>query len=187
MQFHPDKNGDCLEAADKFRQITEAYEVLGNFRLRKLYDKGMLHTAGENYHKVNESPEEDDATTRFYKARMKNTTGKGATGGSGRTPIYDFDEWTNSHYGDEVSSRSQETTRPRIVLTISLFQLKRQQKLKHQAAYKKERIVTVKSQMKAELVMLIFLMMLMGLCAMTGKSLDVDVVTEKKKPLVHQK
>lgn len=40
MQYHPDKNQGSESAALKFREITQAYEVLGNFRLRKLYDKG---------------------------------------------------------------------------------------------------------------------------------------------------
>lgn len=31
------------EAAKKFRAITEAYEVLGNARLKKLYDKGYYN------------------------------------------------------------------------------------------------------------------------------------------------
>jgi len=39
MLYHPDKNKGS-DAADKFRDITAAYEVLGNFNLRKLYDKG---------------------------------------------------------------------------------------------------------------------------------------------------
>lgn len=43
MLYHPDKNKDSYSAAEKFRDITEAYEVLGNFRLRKLYDdKGNI-------------------------------------------------------------------------------------------------------------------------------------------------
>lgn len=28
------------ESANKFRSITEAYEVLGNIKLKKMYDKG---------------------------------------------------------------------------------------------------------------------------------------------------
>lgn len=39
MIYHPDKKkGD--EAAKKFRRISEAYEVLGNVRTRRMYDKG---------------------------------------------------------------------------------------------------------------------------------------------------
>lgn len=71
--------------------VTGAYEVLGNFRLRKLYDKGMIQNAGERFENDNfrekTASEEDDPTTRFYKARMK----KEHSTATGRTPIYDFD------------------------------------------------------------------------------------------------
>lgn len=38
--YHPDKNQGSSDAATKFRDITSAYEILGNVRTRKLYDKG---------------------------------------------------------------------------------------------------------------------------------------------------
>lgn len=38
--YHPDKNKGCPEASKKFQDISNAYEVLGNFKLRKMYDKG---------------------------------------------------------------------------------------------------------------------------------------------------
>lgn len=41
MQYHPDKNEGSEEAAKQFRDITAAYEVLGNAKLRRLYDKGQ--------------------------------------------------------------------------------------------------------------------------------------------------
>lgn len=39
MMYHPDKN-QSVESAQKFRDITAAYEILGNAKTRKLYDKG---------------------------------------------------------------------------------------------------------------------------------------------------
>lgn len=39
MQYHPDKNPDNEAAADKFKEISEAYEVLGNPKTRKQYDE----------------------------------------------------------------------------------------------------------------------------------------------------
>lgn len=39
---HPDKNKGCNVAAQTFRRINEAYEVLGNVRTRRMYDKGEL-------------------------------------------------------------------------------------------------------------------------------------------------
>lgn len=38
--YHPDKNQGSQDAATKFRDITSAYEILGNVRTRRLYDKG---------------------------------------------------------------------------------------------------------------------------------------------------
>lgn len=42
MTYHPDKN-KTEHAKLKFRLITEAYEVLGNVRTRRMYDKGLLN------------------------------------------------------------------------------------------------------------------------------------------------
>ena len=33
MQFHPDRNGGSKEAEEKFKEITEAYDVLRDLRL----------------------------------------------------------------------------------------------------------------------------------------------------------
>lgn len=38
--YHPDRNKGCENSAELFRIATEAYEVLGNYRTRRLYDKG---------------------------------------------------------------------------------------------------------------------------------------------------
>ena len=39
MQFHPDRNPDNKEAADKFKEICEAYEVLSDTDKRQRYDQ----------------------------------------------------------------------------------------------------------------------------------------------------
>lgn len=39
--YHPDKNDGSEEAAHKFREITSAYEVLGNDETRVQYDHSM--------------------------------------------------------------------------------------------------------------------------------------------------
>lgn len=109
--YHPDLAQDKA-SADKFRAITEAYEVLGNYRLKKMYDKGIIHTAGKDYahhsraHERTQpydehDHEDDDATTKFYKHRLRQHKG---------SKVYDFDEWTQSHYG-ETFKKQQETKR----------------------------------------------------------------------------
>lgn len=95
MEFHPDKNKGSEEAAQKFRDITEAYEVLGNLRLRKLYDKGILHTAGPHFAQNAEETTQDHTESMFYKSREQRSRAPPPTG---RTPIYNFDEWTRMHY-----------------------------------------------------------------------------------------
>lgn len=80
--YHPDMNKNDKVASEKFRQLKEAYEVLGNYRLRKLYDKGIIHTAGSDFaHHARpaqrtqaynmEEDFNDDASTKFYKSRLR--------------------------------------------------------------------------------------------------------------------
>ncbi|GFS77807.1 j domain-containing protein [Nephila pilipes] len=41
FKYHPDRNEGNIDASNKFREVTEAYEVLSNYILRKRYDKGL--------------------------------------------------------------------------------------------------------------------------------------------------
>lgn len=105
MLYHPDKNKGSEDAAKTFRDITAAYEVLGNLKLRKLYDKGLLHTAGPQYASSGTVNVEDDPEAKFYKSRMHRSKPPAPTG---KTTIYDFDEWTQAHYGETFARRQQD-------------------------------------------------------------------------------
>ncbi|XP_061400043.1 dnaJ homolog subfamily C member 30, mitochondrial-like [Musca vetustissima] len=105
MLYHPDKNQGSDTAALKFREITQAYEVLGNYKLRRLYDKGVIHTTAERPDetmKGAEPEEEDDPSTKFYKSRFKKST---VGDSEGRSPIYDLDEWTRIQYANTFQRR----------------------------------------------------------------------------------
>ncbi|KAJ8877838.1 hypothetical protein PR048_022297 [Dryococelus australis] len=93
--YHPDRNEGCEEAATKFRDITEAYEVLGNLGLRKRYDRGIFRRSGEGTGST-VSDDTDETYSKFYESRMQRS--RPPTVG-GKTPIYDFDEWAQAHYG----------------------------------------------------------------------------------------
>jgi molecular chaperone DnaJ len=41
IKYHPDKNPDSQEAEEKFKQINNAYEILGDEQKRKNYDNGI--------------------------------------------------------------------------------------------------------------------------------------------------
>ena len=96
--YHPDRNKLGGEGAEEnFRMINEAYEVLGNTKLRKLYDKGLLHTA-TNLKGSTFGPEERDEQIHIRQSKRRQATG--------RTAAYDFDEWTRAHYSETFQRRA---------------------------------------------------------------------------------
>lgn len=100
--FHPDRNQGCSDASRKFQEVSNAYEVLGNYKLRKLYDKGLLHTAGAEFaHHVHDEPINPHPHAKFYESRQRRETY------SGKTPIYDFDEWSRMHYEETFDRRNR--------------------------------------------------------------------------------
>ncbi|CAH4033873.1 unnamed protein product [Pieris brassicae] len=101
--YHPDLSTD-EESAKKFRAITEAYEVLGNINLKKMYDKGLM-VGRHNDSRIKYKPdvEPTDPTLKFYKSRTKRHITPTI---DGKTPIYDFDAWSKQHYG-EILKKNQ--------------------------------------------------------------------------------
>lgn len=95
-EYHPDIN-PSEAATSKFRNIAEAYEVLGSFSSRKAYDRSILtHTkyAASQPRSTGADPKmkEYQAQAAIFRTSMK----------SGSVPKYDFDAWTKAHYGQTL-------------------------------------------------------------------------------------
>ncbi|XP_071527543.1 dnaJ homolog subfamily C member 30, mitochondrial-like isoform X1 [Panulirus ornatus] len=88
--YHPDQSKGKEDTSVRFREITEAYEILGNFHKRKMYDKGLL-----NISTAASPAEAEEYASKFYESRSRRSRAPTA---AGRTPIFDFDEWTKLHY-----------------------------------------------------------------------------------------
>ena len=78
-QYHPDVNPNNKEAADKFREISEAYEVLGDDEKRQIYDKyGEHYKDYEAWKKAG-----GEATGVPFETYMSGIGSRGAYGGAG--------------------------------------------------------------------------------------------------------
>lgn len=100
IQFHPDRNPNDKKAEEKFKEITEAYETLGDTKKREMYDK-FGHTQGGNPFAGGGNPFGGGGFGRTY-------SGAGASGGD---PFQDI-------FGDVFSevfgaSRTGAQSRPR--------------------------------------------------------------------------
>lgn len=83
-KYHPDMN-DSAEAMEQFRNVSEAYEVLGNLTKRKEYDRAI-------HNRVHVRPD----IPIYQYSNVKRTGSMHPTSKVG----YNFDEWTRAHYGD---------------------------------------------------------------------------------------
>jgi len=96
-KYHPDSNPEG-GSVDKFHEISEAYEVLGNHLNRKRYDRGLFnptdHRSGQAASKNVEDATDTSFRPRNYKRRGPIVTG--------RTKHYDFDTYYKEHYGEHV-------------------------------------------------------------------------------------
>lgn len=72
---------------------------------------------------------EDDPQTQFYKRHMTKTEVPHSTG---RTPIYNFDEWTEAHYGKTFNRRQTASNK---------YRDKVNQEIKEQNSVKTEMVI----------------------------------------------
>lgn len=85
LQYHPDKNNSEY-AKQKFHDISEAYGVLGDHEQRKIYDRSVMLRRQPTMSTTAEEP------ISYYKDKVY----------SGSSKIYNFDAWTQAHYGKQM-------------------------------------------------------------------------------------
>ncbi len=114
IQFHPDKNPGDAEAEKRFKEISEAYEVLNDDKKRQLYDrygKEALQGAagpggGQGFSSM------DEALRTFMGAF-------GMGGGGGGETIFDFFGGGGTEYSDRGGRGARQGASKRVNLTIS--------------------------------------------------------------------
>ncbi|XP_015437087.1 PREDICTED: chaperone protein dnaJ 1, mitochondrial-like [Dufourea novaeangliae] len=79
LEYHPDKN-KSESAKEIFQQLSDAYEVLGNHKLRKQYDRTI-------------------AVKRINIDEIQRTSSRQEHTVKSTDKIYNFDEWSQAHYG----------------------------------------------------------------------------------------
>lgn len=94
MIYHPDKNKGSEEAAKNFRDITSAYEILGNVRQRKLYDSGFSPNQKTSPSSTSKPFRTMNTKNDLYKANALNGD-------------YNFDEWSKLHYSKVYQRQSE--------------------------------------------------------------------------------
>lgn len=89
MKYHPDHNKNTEEAHEKFTEITEAYSVLGNYELRRKYDKGIFHREASP-HMEHRRP------TRPHTGSVR--------------PKFNFDEFYRMHYTEALRRHQRQAS-----------------------------------------------------------------------------
>lgn len=101
--YHPDKNLGSREATERFSDISEAYNVLGNISMRRKYDRGILslsdlQSPGKPSTK-DPSSRSTSSQHQHYHPHHQRARRFSQTGGR---PMFDFDAFYQAHYGEQL-------------------------------------------------------------------------------------
>lgn len=119
LQYHPDKNPGDAEAEKKFKDISEAYEVLSDEKKRQIYDRhgkeAVFGAGAGGGHGMHGFASMDEALRTFM--------GAFGMGGGGET-IFDFFGGGGAEYSSG-GSRVRQGASKRVNLTISFLEAAR--------------------------------------------------------------
>lgn len=107
--FHPDRNKDNEDAVRRFREIADAYGVLGSHGTRRRYDRGLLTVDisgvvhGEEESHGDETKDDSrsggGASSQWKRPAVTYDSSRRSPAVGHRSGVYNFDEWTKNHYG----------------------------------------------------------------------------------------
>ena len=110
MKFHPDKNPDDKKSEDRFKEISEAYEILSDPQKRQTYDQ-FGHMGAQQGFRPGGNPFEG-----FARGAGGTNSGTGGFGGFGQGPgaqdPENFQDIFGDIFGDFFSGRSRTGPKP---------------------------------------------------------------------------
>ena len=113
MKYHPDRNEGSHDAQQTFKEITEAYSILGQHQMRLKYDKGLLHDYPPPPHAHKFRRHTQGTAHQQHHASTSAKT----------TPKYDFDAFYEAHYGEalkrEQMARRRKAREPEKTVALS--------------------------------------------------------------------